>query len=162
MSMNFYHLDRRHRLPLENKFTGDQVHGVVRKVTWLTLHIEITSQIPEGMPTLWKFSRRSGKGWRTDCPFRLPLEEAGHFLGLQATGVTCPSCGTWVYSRAHHDCRKCPCGEVYVDGGFDYIRVGFHGQMPPPERRHLDYHITKSMLHDDWNYGKTRFGWVST
>jgi hypothetical protein len=31
--------------------------------------------------------------------------------------IRCGDCGELVYSRAHHDCNFCECGNVAIDGG---------------------------------------------
>lgn len=41
-------------------------------------------------------------------------------------GIICPSCGDEVYSNSRHDMESCVCGAVYIDGGWDYQRVGYY------------------------------------
>ncbi len=36
----------------------------------------------------------------------------------------CRKCWTVVVSIHRHDFRSCPCGAIFVDGGFDYVRRG--------------------------------------
>ena len=36
----------------------------------------------------------------------------------------CKKCGEVIESRYLHDFKYCRCGEIFVDGGFDYIRRG--------------------------------------
>lgn len=158
MALTYYHLDKRQNVTVQDKFDGTTYQGVVSGVSWLTLTLKIS--IPEQGDIVWKFSRRSGRGWRTDCPFILDPRVKDVISGLRASGVICPTCGDWIFSRANHDMHHCSCGDTYVDGGFNYLRVGFKDGLPPVERRTLDYHITRSMLYDDWNYGKSRFGRV--
>ena len=38
----------------------------------------------------------------------------------------CRSCGTHITSRHRHDFVSCKCGAIFIDGGLDYIRTGFH------------------------------------
>ena len=38
--------------------------------------------------------------------------------------VKCPKCGDRIYSRARHDFRYCSCNYLFVDGGFEYTRIG--------------------------------------
>lgn len=40
-------------------------------------------------------------------------------------GVQCPRCHEEIWSRHRHDCRSCSCGYCYIDGGRDYIRIGW-------------------------------------
>lgn len=37
----------------------------------------------------------------------------------------CLKCGDEIYSAFTHDFKECSCGEVFVDGGMEYIRHGF-------------------------------------
>ncbi len=36
----------------------------------------------------------------------------------------CKLCGDIIESKYTHDCEECKCGEIYVDGGKDYIHTG--------------------------------------
>lgn len=48
-------------------------------------------------------------------------------------GIKCPKCEAEVWSRHGHDCRSCPCGYCYVDGGRSYTRIGYGGaEWPEP------------------------------
>lgn len=42
-------------------------------------------------------------------------------------GILCPMCGDELWSRHRHDFRRCKCRYCYVDGGRDYLRMGFGG-----------------------------------
>ena len=37
----------------------------------------------------------------------------------------CLDCDTEIESKHRHDFKHCKCGNIYVDGGKDYIRRGF-------------------------------------
>lgn len=37
----------------------------------------------------------------------------------------CYKCDTIVKSLSRHDFQECSCGNIFVDGGYDYIRQGF-------------------------------------
>lgn len=37
----------------------------------------------------------------------------------------CLLCGEIIYSNNVHDYKTCKCGNLSVDGGFDYLRRGF-------------------------------------
>lgn len=39
--------------------------------------------------------------------------------------VRCLRCDTVIESKHRHDWVQCECGDVYVDGGHDYHRMGF-------------------------------------
>jgi hypothetical protein len=40
--------------------------------------------------------------------------------------VRCNDCGDEIESTHRHDFVKCSCGNVFVDGGRDYLRRGWH------------------------------------
>lgn len=68
---------------------------------------------------------------------------------LKITCIECPSCNDIIYSRARHDMRSCSCGKVFIDGGFDYCRVGFKDKSPKYITVEVDF--TKEELYKDWN-----------
>ena len=39
--------------------------------------------------------------------------------------IKCLDCGDEIYSAHRHDFKYCTCGNVFVDGGMDYLRQGF-------------------------------------
>lgn len=43
-------------------------------------------------------------------------------------GVKCPRCGQKIWSRHRHDFRYCDCKYSFIDGGRDYMRVGWGDQ----------------------------------
>lgn len=68
---------------------------------------------------------------------------------IKVTAILCLKCKCLVYSRAHHDCRMCPCGKVGIDGGFLYTRIlGDKGNYVLFE---LPLPYTAIYLHKDWN-----------
>lgn len=38
--------------------------------------------------------------------------------------IRCRKCNTIIESVHRHDFKWCPCGQTYVDGGKDYVRIG--------------------------------------
>lgn len=48
------------------------------------------------------------------------------------SGLRCGGCKDVIYSCARHDFRTCTCKGWFVDGGFDYIRVGGLKNPTPP------------------------------
>lgn len=70
--------------------------------------------------------------------------------------ITCPSCKDEIYSRAHHDFRYCSCGEVSVDGGREYTKIGYKKEIPQFQERELD--ITEQELYNDWNKRIDKYG----
>ena len=43
-------------------------------------------------------------------------------------GIFCPDCEQFIFSRFRHDFTSCKCGNTSVDGGLDYLRVGYSGK----------------------------------
>lgn len=43
---------------------------------------------------------------------------------LVKNAARCLLCDTVVESRSVHDWRQCPCQNVFVDGGLEYLRLG--------------------------------------
>jgi hypothetical protein len=75
---------------------------------------------------------------------------------IRVTAIRCPRCDDILFSRAHHDFRSCTCGYCFIDGGFDYVRVG--GDVG--ETFHLNIEATKKDLYDDWNHHGTLYGLI--
>ena len=73
-------------------------------------------------------------------------------------GLVCPTCKSFIFSRARHDFRSCVCGNILVDGGFDYMRAGSKGAVPVSERRQVK--ATRKQLYDDWNKHTDLYGLV--
>lgn len=49
-------------------------------------------------------------------------------------GVKCNACGDRIFSNSRHDFVRCKCDHTFIDGGFDYVRVGFKEEDGPPEQ----------------------------
>jgi len=58
----------------------------------------------------------------------------------------CKLCKTIIESKHRHDFVTCKCGEIFVDGGFDYLRSGAKdfinfidlSESDDKERSHID------------------------
>lgn len=44
---------------------------------------------------------------------------------ITKNAARCKKCGDVIESKHVHDFRWCKCGQVFVDGGHDYLRRGF-------------------------------------
>lgn len=44
---------------------------------------------------------------------------------LVRNSALCHACGDEIESKHRHDFVSCTCGNIFVDGGLDYIRRGF-------------------------------------
>jgi len=66
--------------------------------------------------------------------------------------LQCKHCLNIIYSRHRHDFRKCDCGAVAVDGGFDYFKVNGNFE----DFNYLKINKNKLLefiLFSDWNFG---------
>ena len=75
----------------------------------------------------------------------------------KVTAVVCPNCKDTIYSRAHYDCHNCTCGQTFVDGGFEYLRIGGQSE---PKLVEIEVDATKQELYQDWNKSINRFGLI--
>ena len=67
--------------------------------------------------------------YRSHFPRLVVEQNAVGVEQIRQTGVECAGCHTQIFSNSRHDFVDCPCGATYVDGGFDYLRVGFQKEM---------------------------------
>jgi len=74
--------------------------------------------------------------------------------------VQCSKCNCIVFSRALHDYRTCPCGITSIDGGFDYVKVGFAADADPPKVLELEVKQTPMELYEDWCSGRNEYGLI--
>lgn len=51
-------------------------------------------------------------------------------MSLIQKGIRCPNCFDEIYSNSRHDFVACKCDDCYIDGGFDYQRIGYKDKMP--------------------------------
>jgi hypothetical protein len=77
---------------------------------------------------------------------------------MNVNAIKCPSCQDVIYSRARHDMRACSCGDVAIDGGFDYVKVCFKDNVP--ERLQLNLSVSKKELYEDWNSNEDKYGLI--
>ena len=71
--------------------------------------------------------------------------------------VKCPKCGDRIYSRARHDFRYCSCNYLFVDGGFEYTRIGAES-LDNIDAKEIDIDVTEKELYDDWNKNINKYG----
>ena len=82
---------------------------------------------------------------------------------MKIIALKCPKCKDIIYSRSRHDWRSCTCGAMFVDGGFDYCRVGAEPEIASKlESVEIEVTVTKKELYDDWNNGKDKYGKITT
>ena len=43
---------------------------------------------------------------------------------IKANKAKCKLCKETIESTSRHDCVSCKCGEIFVDGGTEYLRRG--------------------------------------
>lgn len=80
---------------------------------------------------------------------------------MKVSAIHCPNCGDTIYSRARHDMIGCTCRKIWIDGGFDYIKISFTDVDNPPKIIELDVEATKQELYDDWNNRINKFGRIT-
>lgn len=57
--------------------------------------------------------------------FRSPLEDPDSTYVLVRNAARCDECGDVLESVDVHDFKQCTCGNIFVDGGLEYVRRGF-------------------------------------
>lgn len=72
-------------------------------------------------------------------------------------GLKCEICEDIIYSRAINDYRSCSCGEISIDGGFDYTRASFKKHQGIGVRLILNG-VSRKDLYEDWNTGRDNYG----
>lgn len=77
---------------------------------------------------------------------------------MKIAGIRCLKCGDFAYSRARHDMHACSCGNIHVDGGFEYIGVTFVSNLFTPETMQIK--VTKETLQKDWATRRNKYGLV--
>lgn len=77
---------------------------------------------------------------------------------MKINAIQCLDCKIILFSRCRHDFRSCTCGNIAIDGGFDYTKITGY----PDKIKHLTLSIatTKKELYDDWNLKKDKFGTI--
>jgi len=74
----------------------------------------------------------------------------------KVSAFECEKCGDIIYSRDTHDFHYCTCGDIAIDGGFDYVKVSYKTKMPKLVFKHIS--ATKKELFNDWNNRINKFG----
>ena len=77
---------------------------------------------------------------------------------MKVNAIQCSKCGDTIFSRARHDCRACTCGGLYIDGGFEYTRVGYKEAFPKILK--INVKATRKELYNDWNNAIDKFGLI--
>lgn len=76
------------------------------------------------------------------------------------SAIKCPECKDMVFSRARHDYRTCSCGEISIDGGFDYTKISF--KKIQPEIHQITISATRQEIFNDWNLRKNKLGLIKS
>lgn len=76
---------------------------------------------------------------------------------MEIQAIKCMICNNTIFSRARHDFRTCECGNVSIDGGFDYTKVSVGNGEYVPVQLTID-NVTEKILYDDWNTAKDKYG----
>jgi hypothetical protein len=75
---------------------------------------------------------------------------------MKINAIQCPNCKDIVYSRAKYDKRFCGCGDVAIEGGFDYRKISFRGMSPTSLE--IDVDIDKVTLANDYSSKANKYG----
>lgn len=81
---------------------------------------------------------------------------------LTVGAIQCEKCLDIVFSRNRHDMRYCSCGLVAIDGGRDYTKVSFQGEIGPRMIELELIGISNFDLFVDWNRSEEKFGIIKT
>lgn len=108
------------------------------------------------------------KVWHSDygkwCDCHVPID-----VIPEVSAIQCLGCKDIVYSRARHDFRECSCGKSFIDGGFEYTRVGWETKKYPisfkmcvvPWQWDEDTnYITRNELYRDYNEQTNYYGLI--
>lgn len=73
-----------------------------------------------------------------------------------------PKCKDIIFSRTRHDFHSCSCGNISIDGGFDYFRclIASDIKQPVPSFK-LKVNQSRQQLYDDWNLRIDKYGIIS-
>lgn len=78
---------------------------------------------------------------------------------MKVNALKCSKCNATIYSRARHDFRRCLCGALAKDGGFDYCKVSYNPDIPY-SRVEIEVDATKEELYEDWGSRENKFGLI--
>lgn len=77
---------------------------------------------------------------------------------MNIKAIKCGECKDIIYSRTRHDFHACSCGKTFIDGGFEYFRVG--SETMNYEIVDIEVEATRSELYEDWNKRFDKFGLI--
>lgn len=78
---------------------------------------------------------------------------------MKINAIQCLNCKDTIFSRARHDYRSCSCGNCSIDGGFDYIKIGFKNEKNFIQKQ-IKLNVTKTKLYNDWNSKTDIYGLI--
>lgn len=76
--------------------------------------------------------------------------------------IQCPNCKDIIYSRAHYDFHTCSCKGIFIDGGFEYTRIGGKYCNDIQLFTKFIQDATRQILYNDWNNRKDKYGIIHT
>ncbi|XHR27226.1 MAG: hypothetical protein ACFUZC_14895 [Chthoniobacteraceae bacterium] len=80
-------------------------------------------------------------------------------MRMIVSAVYCPNCHLLIFSRAHHDFRRCPCSSFGVDGGPGLERVEYRDEFPRVATFSLP--VPRERLLDDYADDTCAFGYLT-
>ena len=89
-------------------------------------------------------------------------------MKFKVIGIKCIFCNSIIYSRAHHDYRKCSCGNCSIDGGLRIDGHPTHGYQRisgayTEEIIKYDFasiNDLKQAMFNDWNKSLNNYGLI--
>jgi len=78
-------------------------------------------------------------------------------MKTEITAAQCPNCKTVVISAHRHDYHPCPCKQMAIDGGRDYVRMSFTKIVPKTFRLTM-IGLTFQDLYEDADLEYTKKG----
>lgn len=81
---------------------------------------------------------------------------------MKITGLYCPKCKQFIYSRDRHDCKWCKCQTYYIDGGQleEVFGTGGKDKNFPSLILTIDLDVTSDELYYDWNLCMDKLGFI--
>ncbi len=77
---------------------------------------------------------------------------------MKIYALQCWDCGDTIFSRALHDFRYCTCQAIFIDGGFEYRRMG--GEIDSFRNVSIEVDATKDELFLDWDKQTHKYGLI--
>jgi len=78
---------------------------------------------------------------------------------MKVNAIECLNCGDTIFSRVRHDMRYCSCGEVAIDGGFNYVKMSAKDPGNCIVKK-ISIGQSRKELAQDYNSGLNKYGLI--